>query len=272
MGEASPVPSALTTRILEALQESGRSPDSLSYKDLIPVSELHNRGKQATIDLARMVDIAPYHHVLDVGCGIGGPARTLVSEFGCRVTGVDISKEYCSTAQSLNELAGLSERISIRQGDAMSLPFGDEQFDVVWTQHTSMNIADKAAMFGEMCRVLRSGGKLAVHDVMAGTLQPIHFPVPWAFDASSSYLALPERVRELTKGTGFEELSWEDQTQLTEEWWRNVLDRSSSKVPSLLNPSLVMGSHFPLMAHNMYRNIRERRVVVVQAAYRKVLA
>ena len=178
MSKAVPDRDSLTTRIVEALRESGRPIDALTYRDLIPVSELHNRGKQATVDLARLSEIKPEQHVLDVGCGIGGPARTLAAEFGCRVTGIDISDEFCTAARSLNELVGLSDKISIRAADALALPFEDESFDIVWTQHASMNIADKQALFTEMHRVLRPGGKLALHDVMAGPVQPVHFPVP----------------------------------------------------------------------------------------------
>ena len=270
MPDAASTRDPLTTRILEALQELGRPIDELTYRDLIPVSELHNRGKQATVDLARMAEIQPEHHVLDLGCGIGGPARTLVAEFGCRVTGIDISDEFCTAARSLNELVGLFGNISIRTADALSLPFEDESFDIVWTQHASMNIADKQALFIEMHRVLRPGGKLALHDVLAGPVQPVHFPVPWAPDPSVSFLADPEEARTLILATGFEELTWQDQTQLTEDWWQNVRERASGKPPSPLNPGLVMGSQFPKMAHNMYRNIREHRVAVVQAIFRKL--
>ena len=110
MSKVAPDRDSLTTRIVNALQDSGRPIDELTYRDLIPVSELHNRGKQATVDLARLAEIQPEQHVLDVGCGIGGPARTLAAEFGCRVTGIDISDEFCSAAQSLNELVGLSDK------------------------------------------------------------------------------------------------------------------------------------------------------------------
>ena len=269
MSKVAPDRDSLTTRIVNALRESGRPIDELTYRDLIPVSELHNRGKQATVDLARLAEIQPEQHVLDVGCGIGGPARTLAAEFGCRVTGIDISDEFCSAAQSLNELVGLSDKISIRTADALALPFEDESFDIVWTQHASMNIADKQALFTEMHRVLRPGGKLALHDVMAGPVQPVHFPVPWAPDPSMSFLAEPEESRALILATGFEELAWQDQTQLTEDWWQNVRERASGKPPSPLNPSLVIGSQFPKMAHNMYLSIRERRIAIVQAVHRK---
>ena len=110
----------LTKRILATLQESGRDLDTLTYRDLIPVSELHNRGKQATSDLAQLAGINARHHVLDVGCGIGGPARTLAAEIGCKVTGIDISEQFCNAACYLNELVGLSERIDIRHADALA--------------------------------------------------------------------------------------------------------------------------------------------------------
>ena len=270
MPEAAYTRDPLTTRILDVLQESGRPIDELTYRDLIPVSELHNRGRQATVDLAKLAEIQPAHHVLDVGCGIGGPARTLAAEYGCRVTGIDTSGEFCSAAQSLNEMVGLSDKISIRPADALALPYEDESFDIVWTQHVSMNISDKQALFHEIHRVLRPGGKIALHDVMAGPAQPVHFPVPWAPAPSISFLAMPEEARSMIISTSFEELVWQDQTQLTEDWWQNVRERASGKPPSPLNPGLVMGSHFPEMAHNMYRNIREHRVAVVQAIYRKL--
>ena len=269
MPENSQPADTLASRILSALRESGRDLDSLTYRDLIPVSELHNRGKQATNDLARLAEIEPGCQVLDVGCGIGGPARTLAAEIGCRVTGVDISEECCIAARFLNELVGFSERIEIHQADALALPFEDQSFDIVWTQHASMNIADKPALFAEMHRVLNPGGKLALHDVMAGPTQPIHFPVPWAPDPSVSFLSRPEEVRTMALSSGFEELAWEDQTQLTEDWWRDMRERTSGQGPAPLNPGLVMGSQFPVMANNMYRNIRERRVAIVQALFRK---
>lgn len=259
----------LTARILSALRGSGRNLESLTYRDLVPVSELHNRGKQATSDLARLAEIRADHHVLDVGCGIGGPARTLAAEIGCRVTGIDIAEEFCVAASALNAQVGLSERIVIREVDALALPFEDQSFDIVWTQHASMNIADKQALFTEMHRVLRSDGRLALHDVVAGQVQPIHFPVPWATGPSVSFLATTDEVRSLARACGFRELAWHDHTQLTEDWWRKMRERASGQEPSTLNPGLVMGSQFPVMANNMYQNIRERRVAIVQALFRK---
>ena len=231
MPENSSSGGTLASRILSALKESGRDLDSLTYRDLIPVSELHNRGKQATIDLARLTGLGPHHRLLDIGCGIGGPARTLAAEFGCSVTGIDISDDYCVAASALNAKVGLAEHIEIRQADALALPFDDQSFDIVWTQHASMNIADKRGLFLEMHRVLNPDGKLALHDVLAGPTQPIHFPVPWAPDPSVSFLATPDEVRTFAQASGFRELAWQDHTRLTEEWWQNMRERASGQEP-----------------------------------------
>lgn len=263
---------SLITRIVSALKESGRDLDSLTNRDLAPVSELHNRGREATLDLANLAGIEAGHHVLDVGCGIGGPARTLAAEFGCRVTGVDISEEFCDAARFLNEQVGLSGRIEIRRADAIALPFEDWSFDIIWTQHASMNIADKHAFLSEIHRVLKPGGKLAIHDVMAGAIQPIHFPVPWAPDPQASFLAVPDELRSLAVSLGFHELAWQDHTELTENWWRKTRERVSRQRASPLNPGLVMGSQFAAMANNMYRNIGEGRVAIILAVLQKQAA
>jgi ubiquinone/menaquinone biosynthesis C-methylase UbiE len=126
-----------------------------------------------------------------VGGGIGGPARTLAAEFGCTVTVLDLTEAYCR----LGELTGLSDRVSFRHGSAYDMPLGDGGFDVAWTQHSSMNMEDKERLYAEIRRVLRPGGTLVLHEVVAGPVQPVQFPVPWASDPSISFLRAPEEIR-----------------------------------------------------------------------------
>ena len=100
-------------------------------------------------ELARLTGLHEGMHVLDVGSGLGGPARTLAAEFGCRVTGRDLTEEFCRAAVMLTVRVGLQDRITFQHGSALDLPFEEATFDVVWTQGVFMNIADKPRELGE---------------------------------------------------------------------------------------------------------------------------
>jgi ubiquinone/menaquinone biosynthesis C-methylase UbiE len=143
--------------------------------------------------------------LLDVGSGVGGPSRCIASEFGCRVTGIDLTDDYCCAATMLAERVALSHLVSYRRGDALNLPFPGETFDVVWTQHAAMNIPDKATMYREMHRVLKPGGVLAIYDILAGPVGQVIFPVPWARLPETSFLVTSNQLRQLLEETGFDE-------------------------------------------------------------------
>ncbi|CAA9452538.1 MAG: hypothetical protein AVDCRST_MAG80-2450 [uncultured Rubrobacteraceae bacterium] len=146
--------------------------------------------------------------VLDVGGGLGGPARNLASEIGCSVEVLDVTEEFCRAGEILTTRTGLGDLVSFRHASALDMPHPDASFDVVWMQHSSMNIADKERLYAEIHRVLRPGGHLALHEIMAGPVTPIHFPVPWARGPEISFLRPPEEVRALITGIGFEESAW----------------------------------------------------------------
>ena len=179
----------LQRKVLDAIVAAGFDPDNLHPDALTPAEEFHTFGRAATIDLAAAASIGESDRVIDVGSGLGGPARYLARERHCHVVGMDLTQELCDVATDLTRRVGLSDRVEIHQGNALGLPVADESFDVAWTQHVSMNIDDKAGFYAEMRRVLRPGGRLAFFDLLAGANKPIHFPVPWAEDATSSALA-----------------------------------------------------------------------------------
>jgi MPBQ/MSBQ methyltransferase len=194
----------LENTILTALRNAGKNVDDqqqqLTVDDLAPIDELHPLGVEATANLASLLikndnksNLKPTSHVLDVGAGIGGPSRYLASKFGCHVTGLDLVQEYCSVADSLARRVNLYNLLTYRQGDATEMPFEDAPFDVVWTHHASMNIADKKGLYSEMHRVLKPGGKLAIDETYKGNNDidgstSIHFPVPLAANPSISHL------------------------------------------------------------------------------------
>lgn len=173
----------LIGKLLSALERAGKDIDSLSRDDVAGFEEFHIRGRDATRELARLAGLQPEMEVLDIGCGIGGPARTLAAEFGCRVTGLDLVEEYCRAATVLTERLRLAERVRFHEGNALDMPFSAGSFDAAFMAHVSMNIEDKASLFRQVVRVLRPDGRLALYEICAGAVSPPHFPAPWAADA-----------------------------------------------------------------------------------------
>ncbi len=250
----------LLERILQGLRESGADLENLRPVDLAPVDEFHIRGREATLEMAEFADIRAGERVLDVGSGIGGPSRLLATEHGCHVSGIDLTPEYCSAATALAEKTGLSDRVDYRQGSALELPFEDASFDVAWTQHVSMNIEDKSRMYSEMARVVRPGGRIALYDPILGSGESLHFPVPWANAAETSYLVNAEATREHLGAAGLEIRKWREVTDASAEWFRAKLAAG----PAPVGLHLLMGSRWPPMAKNLLRNLEEGRVVVIQ--------
>ncbi|HEX6363657.1 MAG TPA: methyltransferase domain-containing protein, partial [Albitalea sp.] len=137
-----------------ALRAAGKDPDRLTPPDLAPVDEFHLRGREATLELARLAQPAHGERAVDVGCGLGGSARHLAHAHGCRVTGVDLTPEYIQLARTLTRRVGLDATVDFRVANALEMPFPDAAFDLAWTEHVQMNIADKRAFYGEIARVL----------------------------------------------------------------------------------------------------------------------
>lgn len=250
--------------ILAAVRSAGKDPDALALEDLASVDEFHIRGREATLELAQDAGLGPGIRVLDVGSGIGGPSRRLAHTFGCEVEGVDLTEDLCRVAQALAERTGLAGAVRYRQGDACALPYGEASFDVVWTQHVAMNIADKPKLYGEMARVLRPGGTLALYDVIAAGPEPIHLPVPWAREAGASHLVSAEGLRRLLEDAGCRVHSWKDRTPESIRWIQAVASRTEAQGPPPVGLHLMLGEDFPAMFGNMGRNLEEGRIATVQ--------
>jgi sarcosine/dimethylglycine N-methyltransferase len=259
----------LAAKILEALRAAGKDPSSLAIEDPAPIDQLHARGRDATLELARLAGLTPGMQVLDVGGGMGGPARTLAGEFGCAVEVLDLTEEFCRAGEMLTASTGLADLVSFRHGSALEMPYPDATFDVAWTQHSSMNIADKERLYAEILRILRPGGRLAMHEILAGEVSPIHLPVPWARDPSLSHLRPPEEVRTLLKETGFVEVAWIDETTSALHWQQKRLAATTTKPPQL-GVHLVFGADFGEMLHNQLRNLEEGRISIIQAVFERL--
>ena len=245
--------------ILDALAEVGQDLDALTIDDLAPMDQFHAGGKGATERLARLAGLQPESRVLDVGGGLGGPARTLAVQFGCRVTSIDLTASYVQAAQVLTARLGLGDRVTHQTGNALQLPFDEATFDVVWTQNSGMNIAAKAQLYKGFYRVLRSAGLLVMQEPMAGPVQPLILPLMWASDAASSFLRAPDDMRALIEAVGFRVREWHDVTAET------TARRSAAVEPPYSIQRLVMGDRLDAIRDAGRRNQREGRMVMVQA-------
>lgn len=255
--------------ILGALRESGKDLARLKPEDLAPVDEFHIRGREATVELARRASLKPGWRVLDVGCGLGGSARYLAAEHQCQVTGIDLTQEYVDVANALVGMVGLSDKVAFRQASALEIPFDESSFDVVWTQHVQMNIADKGAFYRECARVTRPKGLLLFHDIFRGEGGPLHYPVPWAEEPSISFLAPPGEVREILNELGFVIHDWVDTSDASLQWVVAAMDRLTVSGPPPLGSHLLMGDTAKTKLENAVRNLRDGRFVVYQACAEK---
>ena len=255
--------------ILAALEKAGKDLDHLTPEDLAPVDEFHIRGRAATLELARAAGLDANKRVLDVGSGLGGTSRCLAREFGCRVTGIDLTEEYCRAAAMLSAKVGLADLVDYRQGDATNLPFDDASFDVVWTEHVAMNIPDKRQLYKEMHRVLRPGGTLAIYDILAGPSSAVLFPVPWARTPETSFLVQPNELRKLLEDAGFTISDWSDTTEAARAWFVSLAEKIRVEGFPPIGFHLLLGDEFKAMAQNQGRNLQEGRIVLGQVVARK---
>ena len=248
--------------ILDALAAAGKNLDALTINDLAATDHFHGGGMPATVRLARLAGLQSGARVLDVGGGLGGPARTLAVEFGCRVTAVDLTDSYVRAATMLTERLRLADRVTHSVGNALALPFDDGAFDVVWTQNSGMNIADKEQLYAGLHRVLRLGGLLAIQEPMAGPIQPAIFPLMWAREPSQSFLRTPAEMRALIERTGFRARAWDDITAET--------GGPATAPPRHAVQRLIMGDALEAITQSGQRNREEGRIVMVQAVFERV--
>lgn len=255
----------LVETVLAALAGAGKDPGRLSIDDLAEVDQFHGGGRSATLRLAELAGLdrpaARPRRVLDVGGGLGGPARTLAHRYGCEVVSIDLTESYIEVARRLTELVGIGERVIHQVGDALDLRFDDGSFDLVWTQNSGMNIADKAALYRGFRRVLRPGGRLAFQEPTAGTISPPHYPLMWASDASSSFLRTQAELRASIIDAGFRLAVWHEVTETS-------TSGSSAPPPDHAVQVLVMGrEHLARIRAAQRRNVAEGRIGVVQAVF-----
>lgn len=237
----------LEERILGALARAGKNMDQLSIADLALLDNFHVGGLESTETLAGVMDLRAGMHLLDVGCGIGGPARYF-TERGCRVTGVDLTDEFVRVAQSLSRMLKLDGKTEFRQGSALALPFEDGIFDGAYMIHVGMNLKDKAGVFREIARVLKPGGFFALFDIMQKGKGTFDFPVPWAATPDTSFVEPAENYKRALETAGFRIQHERDRTQYALDFMQRMRAQSA---PPVLGVHLLMGEQAPVMLKNV---------------------
>lgn len=253
----------LAERLKTALAVLGPEDQLLTPQQLAALDQFHTSGLAATAELAKLAGITADMSVLDVGSGVGGPARFLAATYGCRVMGLDLSQPFVDAARYLNERTGQSGQVSFETGSALDLPFDDGCFDVVLLQHVAMNIIDRMRLYRETRRVLKRGGKFATFDVVSVGGEP-HYPVPWARTPETSFLLTATETREAIGPAGFRTLAWQDDTDAAKAWFAQLRESGPQPPPNL---GTLMGPDIAQLAANLGRSLMEGRLGILTAVF-----
>lgn len=256
-------------RIVAALEEAGIPPENWTPEVLGPADQIHGGGLAQTEAHAALVEITTGMNVLDIGCGIGGPARYFATAFGCRVTGIDLTEEYIEAAQLLTDKVGLSDLVSFDCGNATDLPYDDGAFDLAWALNVTMNIKDRAGLYAEMHRVLKPGGKIGISEIGQGPGGEPYYPLTWAREPAYSFLLPPDEMRALLEASGFRIVEWIDETARRKA---SAEGRPSDSAPveTPLTIEMTRGADYPDRRRNSGRNVKENRLTNVVLIAEKV--
>ena len=261
----------LIKAIEAALARAGIERDAVTIAELAPVDEFHIGGRSATMDLVGPLALNSLDRVLDVGCGRGGAARFFASQIGCSVTGIDLTAEYVETASTLSNWVGLSGRNAFEHASALVMPFGNASFDVAYMLHVGMNIDAKSELFTEISRVLTSGGRLAVYDVMRIGGGDITYPVPWAMNGETSFLASPGEYRSALADAGLVMTEEKNRSDRALEIFRkrHGTVRSAEGFPPL-GTHILMGESAGQKISNMLQCVLDGIIAPVQIIAKKL--
>ncbi len=259
----------LLAAILEKLTEAGLDTDTLRVEDVAPVDNLHGRGLKATQELIERLSLTKGQTVLDIGSGIGGPARLIAQETGAQVTGIDLTPEFVEVASALSARTGMAEATTFKVASALDLPFEDGAFDAAYTHNVAMSIPDKAKFYGEAARVIKPSGIFVSIDVAEGPGGEVIFPVPWAETPEISHLISPSATREILESSGFDVLEETDETEAHRAFAEEQRAKMGEAGPPLLSPMIVLNRNAEVRLKNAGKNVEEGRTLPVVFVCRK---
>lgn len=252
--------------ILDRLVEMGRDISNINRSDISGVDEFHVRGAAVSKELAESMDIRD-KTVLDIGCGIGGPSRMLAADYNCTVTGIDLSKEFIRTATKLSELVKLDTKTTFVHGDATSLPFKENSFDVVWTQHVQMNVPDKQKFYSEISRVLNPGGYFLYYDIYKNNDEPVSYPMPWASSQDHSFLFKSREMDKILTDLGLKKVFSLDQTKPGIAFFEGLLTKLKESGPPKIGLNVLMGESTKPKLLNLLEHLKKDVLMLESGVY-----
>lgn len=255
--------------IVSALDKMSKPLEGITIEDLAPVDHFHARGLPATVELADRLPIKAGQHILDIGCGLGGPARYIAKRFQCKVSGLDITEPFVEAANKLTALLRMEATVKLELGDGQLLPYPDSHFDGAYTQHVTMNVADRPKFFAEAYRVLKPGAFFALTEHGLGPKGDPHHPVPWSADGSGAYLLAPSETRALLEKSGFEDIVVEDTGAKYAAGYRMAIEKAENGALPPLGIHILLGETALQKTRNTLRNIEEGRTHPFQLICRK---
>lgn len=256
-------------RIMSALQQMSKPLDRLTIEDLAPVDHFHARGFPATVELADLLPVQAGQRVVDIGCGLGGPARYIARRFGCTVSGLDITPSFVEAANRITALLRMEGQVRIELGDGQRLPYADAVFDGGYTQHVTMNVSDRARFFGEAFRVLKPGACFALTEHALGPTGAPHHPVPWSADGSGSWLVTADETEAYLRAAGFEAIAIEHTGSKYAAGYKAAIEKAEQGALPPLGLHLLLGDTALAKTRNAARNILEGRTDPIQVVCRK---
>lgn len=251
--------------IEEGFNHQGKTPSDISLDDMSVIDEFHIGGRQASEEFLDQLQLQERSLVLDVGCGLGGPARFVASRFGCLVSGIDLTHEYVDTGNILSNWVGLHKKVVLQQGSAMALPFPDGQFDAAYMMHVGMNIVDKKSLFVEVFKVLKPDGIFGIYDVMQIGSGEMQYPAPWAASKNTSSLASPQDYQTGLKEAGFNILATRERGDFAIEFFENMKRRmAETNADPALGLHVLMGDDAKTKVANVLQSIKEGSIAPVE--------
>lgn len=260
----------LGERIVAALTDAGIPPENWTPEILGPADQIHGGGLLQTQAHAALVDITPDMHLLDIGCGIGGPARYFATAYGCKVTGIDLTDEYIEAANLLTRKIGLSDKVAFDCGDATALPYDSANFDMAWALNVTMNIEDRAGFYAGVHRVLKPGGRFCISEAGLGPGGDPYYPLTWAREPAYSFLMPPDDMRALLENSGFRVVEWVDEAARRKATADGRPAAEAKPIETPLTIQMTRGDDYLERRANSGKSIKEGRLTNVMLVAERI--